>query len=148
MKKKNKEKQYVYEISYASGILRSNRQRENQLILSNKMLEDGQFIVVEHIDCGIFIGRVEGTTLGELQNILKSSHPIIDENCEYRYIQDIDVSKWWDKIQRKERMEALRQEMEDKFDEIDKKKKFEYYAQIDDEFRELYSEYSQLEDEV
>ena len=32
-------------------------------------------------------------------------------------------------------MEELRREMESKFAEIDKQKKFEYYAQIDDDFR-------------
>jgi hypothetical protein len=35
--------------------------------------------------------------------------------------------------------------MESKFAEIDKQKKFEYYAQIDDDFRDLYSEYKDLE---
>lgn len=34
--------------------------------------------------------------------------------------------------------------MESKFAEIDKQKKFEYYAQIDDGFRELYLEYEDL----
>ena len=38
-------------------------------------------------------------------------------------------------------------EMEEKFAEIDKRKKFEYYAQIDDDFKELYLEYTQLRDE-
>ena len=40
--------------------------------------------------------------------------------------------------------EELQQEMEEKFSEIDKKKKFEYYAQIDDDFRDLYLEYEDL----
>ena len=143
MKKKNKkEENYVYEVEYASGILRSNG-RNNQLIVSNKELNDGDFIVVEHINCGIFIGRVVGITLGETDSDLLQEN-FDAEIFEYRYIQDIDVSNWWADIERKRRMEELKDEMESKFAEIDKKKKFEYYAQIDDDFRELYLEYEDL----
>ena len=143
MKKKNKkEENYVYEVEYASGILRSNG-RNNQLIVSNKELNDGDFIVVEHIDCGIFIGRVIGITIGETDSDLLQEN-FDAEIFEYRYIQDIDVSNWWADIERKRRMEELKDEMESKFAEIDKKKKFEYYAQIDDDFRELYLEYEDL----
>ena len=71
MKKKNKkEKSYVYEIEYASGLLRGTCGRENRFIVSNKELNDGDFIVVEHIDCGIFIGRVIGITIGETDSDL------------------------------------------------------------------------------
>lgn len=136
MKKQNKkEENYVYEIEYASGLLRTFG-RENQLIVSHKELNDGDFIVIEHIDCGIFIGRVIGKADNDL---LQRSF-----NLEYRYIQDIDVSNWWADIERKRRREELKNEMESKFAEIDKKKKFEYYAQIDDDFRELYLEYVDL----
>ena len=79
MKKKNKkEEKYVYEVEYASGILRSNG-RNNQLIVSNKELNDGDFIVVEHINCGIFIGRVKGTTLGKTDSdLLQRSFDVED----------------------------------------------------------------------
>ena len=144
MKKKNKkEKSYVYEIEYASDLLRGTCGRENRFIVSNKELNDGDFIVVEHIDCGIFIGRVVGITLGETDSDLLQEN-FDAEIFEYRYIQDIDVSNWWADIERKRRMEELKDEMESKFAEIDKKKKFEYYAQIDDDFRELYLEYENL----
>ena len=144
MKKKNKkEKSYVYEIEYASGLLRETYGRENRFIVSNKELNDGDFIVVEHIDCGIFIGRVIGITIGETDSDLLQEN-FDAEIFEYRYIQDIDVSNWWADIERKRRMEELKDEMESKFAEIDKKKKFEYYAQIDDDFRELYLEYEDL----
>ena len=139
--KKNKDKKYVYEVEYASGILRNNG-RQNQLVLSEIQLNDGDFIVVEHIDCGIFIGRVKGTTLGTSDNELLERFDI--ENCEYKYIQNVDVSKWWKEIEKKERIKELKEEMESRFAEIDKQKKFEYYAQIDDGFRELYLEYEDL----
>lgn len=144
MRKKNKkEENYVYEIEYASGLLRGTYGRENQLIISNKELNDGDFIVVEHINCGIFIGRVKGTALGKTDSDLLQRIFNV-EDLEYRYIQDIDVSNWWSNIERKKRIEELRNEMESKFAEINKQKKFEYYAQIDDDFRELYLEYEDL----
>jgi len=145
MKKSKSGKIYVYEIEYASGLLRNNG-RQNQIIMSDKELKEGQFIIVEHIGCGIFIGRVKGYTLGDADNSLTQEVFNIADAKEYRYIQDVDVSKWWDKIQREERMEQLREEMENKFEEIDKKKKFEYYSQIDDDFRELFLEYKELSD--
>jgi len=144
-KNKNSGKIYLYEIEYASGLLRNNG-RQGQIIISNKELKNGQFIIVEHIGCGIFIGKVKGTTLGDTTDSLSKEVFDISDAYEYRYIQDVDVSKWWDKIQREERMEQLREEMENKFEEIDKKKKFEYYSQIDDGFRELFLEYKELSD--
>lgn len=129
-----KSKKYIYEIEYASGILRSNG-RQNQLILSNKKLHEEQFIVVEHINCGVFIGKVLKDRSDEEYNL---------DLIEYKYIQNIDLSNWIAKIKRRERLKELSLEMEEKFAEIDKRKKFEYYAQIDDGFKELYLEYTQL----
>ena len=54
------------------------------------------------------------------------------------------MSDWVADVKRKERLKELSLEMEEKFAEIDKRKKFEYYAQIDDDFKELYLEYTQL----
>lgn len=132
MKKNNKK--YLYEVVYASGILRNNG-RQNQLILSDKKLKEEQFVVVEHINCGVFIGKVVADRSDEEYNL---------DYIEYRYIKNIDLSDWVADIKRKERLEELSLEMEEKFAEIDKRKKFEYYAQIDDEFKELYLEYTQL----
>ena len=142
MKKKKELKEYVYEIESAGRILRSYGGNKISMV-SNKKLNNGDFIVVEDINCGIFIGRVIRKILDKTNSdLLETSFDA--EVLEYRYIQDIDVSNWWADIERKRRMEELRNEMESKFAEIDKKKKFEYYAQIDDDFRELYLEYTQL----
>ena len=136
---KKKEKLYKYEVEYASGILRTNG-RNNTEILSKKELKIGQFIIVEHLDCGVFIGRVVEDTTEDLDEWDY-------ENCEYEYLKDINLSDWIKEIERKKRIEELRCEMESKFAEIDKQKKFEYYAQIDDGFRELYLEYESLKED-
>lgn len=132
MRKNNKK--YLYEIVYASGLLRCTS-RQNIYIVSHKKLKEEQFIVVEHINCGVFIGKVVADRSDEEYNL---------DCVEYRYIKNIDLSDWVAEIKRKERLEELSLEMEEKFAEIDKRKKFEYYAQIDDDFKELYLEYTQL----
>ena len=135
MKKKNK--LYAYQVEYASGLLRSNGRNDTDVV-SNKQLKTGQFVIVEHKDCGVFIGRVAEELDVEFDDLKKY------EDYEYRYLKDINLDDWVAEIDRKKRMEELRREMESKFAEIDKQKKFEYYAQIDDDFRELYLEYEDL----
>ena len=135
MRKKKENKIYYYTVEYASGILRINS-RDSIIITSNKELKEDAFVVVEHIGCGVFIGRVYKEFCQE--DCIPSSAK------EYRYLKDINLSDWVEEIERKKRMEELQKKMESKFAEIDKKKKFEYYAQIDDDFRELYLEYEDL----
>lgn len=135
MKKKNK--LYAYQVEYASGLLRNNGRNDTDVV-SNKKLEIGQFIIVEHKDCGVFIGRV----VEEFEDIEFTRNNY--EDYEYRYLKDINLDDWIAEVDRKKRMEELRYEMESKFAEIDKQKKFEYYAQIDDDFRDLYLEYEEL----
>lgn len=135
MKKKNK--LYAYQVEYASGLLRNNGRNDTDVI-SNKKLETGQFIIVEHKDCGVFIGRVVEELDIEFDDLKKY------EDYEYRYLKDINLNDWVAEIDRKKRIEELRSKMESKFAEIDKQKKFEYYAQIDDDFRDLYLEYEDL----
>ena len=129
-----KGKKYLYEVEYASGILRSHG-KQKHLILSDKKLKEGQFVIVEHINCGVLIGRVIVDKSDEEYNL---------DYIEYKYLKNIDLSDWIKDIERKERLKELSLEMEEKFAEIDKRKKFEYYAQIDDDFKELYLEYTQL----
>ena len=126
---------HFYEVEYASGILRNNG-RQNTIIYSTKKLNEGKFIIAEHIDCGVFIARVvEDVTDESYYN--KSS-------VEYRYLKDINLNDWIEEIDRKKRKEELEREMQSKFAELDKKKKYEYYAQFDDEFKKLFDEYSEL----
>lgn len=135
--KKKEEKKYYYEVEYASGILRNNG-RQNTIIYSTKKLNERDFIIVEHIDCGVFIARVT-EDITEMNSFYK-------EGIEYRYLKDIDLDDWMKEIDRKNRKVELELEMQSKFAELDKKKKYEYYAQFDKEFDSLYKEYLSLGD--
>lgn len=126
---------HFYEVEYASGILRNNG-RQNTIIYSTKKLNEGKFIIAEHIDCGVFIARV-------VKDVTDESY-YDKSSVEYRYLKDINLNDWIEEINRKKRKEELEREMQSKFAELDKKKKYEYYAQFDDEFKKLFDEYSEL----
>lgn len=136
-----KRKLKVYEIAYASGMFRCNN-RQTTNIYSTKKLKDGDFIVVEHIDCGVFIGQV-------LEDVSKTDYEDYTDDeiktvIEYRYIQNIDLSDYNKEIENKKRKEELKQKMQERFKVIDEEKKYQYYAQLDDEMKAMYEEYKQL----
>lgn len=125
----------IYKVEYASGILRESN-RQNQIIISNKKLEEEQFIIVEHIDCGVFIGKV----IRELESDAYNTDYI-----EYRYLKDIDLSDWIDKIELEHKYAELKLEMELAMKKLDVEKKYEYYASIDKDFNNLFNELHDLE---
>lgn len=124
----------IYEVEYASGILRESN-RQNQIIISNKKLEEEQFIIVEHIDCGVFIGKV----IKELESDAYNTDYI-----EYRYLKDIDLSDWINKIELEHKYSELKLEMELAMKKLDVEKKYEYYASIDKDFNNLFNELHDL----
>ena len=134
-----KRKLKVYSVSYASGMFRDNGY-QNTEIYSEKKLKIGDFIVVEHIGCGLFIGQV----LEDYSEITDYTDKEIKEYIEYRYIQDIDLTDYIAEVKKAERKKELKAEMEARFKIIDKEQKFEYYSKIDKEFSELYDEYKSL----
>lgn len=131
----------VYEVDYASGMFRYNN-RQSTSIYSTKELKVGDFIIVEHIGYGVFIGQV-------VMDVSKidyedCSDNEIKEELEYRYIQHVDLSEYFNEIERQERKEKLKAEMEERFKAIDKEQKFKYYAELDSDFKAMYEEYKNL----
>ena len=59
-------------------------------------------------------------------------------------MQKVDVAAYFDAIEREKKREELMGLMEEKFREIDKLKKYEYYATLDKEFGRLYEEFKNL----
>ena len=132
-----------YQIVYASGILNSNGYNQEKIIFSTQELEIGDFVVVESKGNGVFIGKI----IEDVTDFVKDDKDDIEnpyDVTQYRYIQKIDLSNWIDEIEKKKRKEKLEQEMKDKFKKIDEKKKYEYYASIDDDFKKIYDEYKEL----
>ena len=126
-------KVYVYEFEYLSQLLNGRGNRLNTLI-SAVELKVGDNVIIEKEDRGIFLGRIT------------VAYDCDDCNTDYRYVGDAGeaVAAYVKAFEKKARKEELRKEMEAKFKEIDKERKFEYYATLDESFGELYREYKEL----
>lgn len=128
----------VYAIEYMSTILSDRINRRATMITAHKELNIGDTIVVEKKNQGLFLGKViSEDECNDLIDVCKNSD-------NYKYVQHIDLSAWYDAIDRAKKKKALEAEMEKKFKEIDKYKKYEYYASLDADFGELYSQYKNL----
>ena len=128
----------VYAIEYMSTILSDRINRMATMITANEELNIGDTIVVEKKNQGLFLGKViSEDECNDLIDVCKNSN-------NYRYVQHIDLSAWYDAIDRAKKKKELEAEMEKKFKEIDKYKKYEYYASLDADFGELYSQYKNL----
>lgn len=93
--------------------------------------EIGETVVIEKEGRGIFLGKIIGKALSE-------------DVEGYNIVQKVDVSAYFDAIEREKKREELMGLMEEKFREIDKMKKYEYYATLDKEFGRLYEEFKNL----
>lgn len=93
--------------------------------------EIGETVVIEKEGRGIFLGRIIGKALSE-------------DVEGYNIVQKVDVAAYFDAIEREKKREELMGLMEEKFREIDKIKKFEYYATLDEEFGRLYEEFKNI----
>ena len=128
----------IYAVEYMSTILSDKINRRAVIISAHKELNVGDTIVVEKKNQGLFLGKViSEDECNDLTDVCKSSD-------NYKYVQHIDLSAWYDAIDRAKKKKALEAEMEKKFKEIDKYKKYEYYASLDADFGELYSQYKNL----
>lgn len=125
------ERYNFYEVEYLSMCLVKGTVKTT-IVKSEKELSIGDTIVVEKENKGVFLGRV----FKEMEEY--------KERVEYRYVQDIDLKEYFAGIEREKRKEELKKEMEKKFAEIDKIKKYEYYANLDDSFKAIYDEYKML----
>lgn len=124
---------HTYEFEYLSEVKLSNR-RSTNCFTSAIDLKVGDCVVIERENRGIFLGRIIGAYDCEC-------------NTDYMYIGKSGevVSAYIDAVDKEKRKEELIAEMEAKFKKIDKERKFEYYATLDDGFRELYNEYKELQ---
>lgn len=123
----------MYEFEYLSEVALKGSNRRTNCFTSAIEYKIGDCVVIEKIGRGIFLGRVT-------------------EVCDVGYETDYKclgkageaVTAYIDALDKAKRKEELRVQMEAKFKEIDKERKFEYYATLDESFGELYKEYKGL----
>lgn len=127
----------VYKVEYASGMFNS-KAYQTQYVYSDKKLEVGDFVVVEHIGFGVFIGRVA------VEYIDDRTDEDVLEDIKYRYVQHIDLSNYIDKVNKEKRKQELKLKMKERFAIIDEEKKYQYYADLDEDLKKMYDEYKNL----
>lgn len=93
--------------------------------------EIGDTVVIEKEGRGIFLGRVIGKALSK-------------DVEGYNIVMKVDVAAYFEAIEREKKRKELMGLMEEKFREIDKLKKYEYYATLDKEFGRLYEEFKNI----
>lgn len=128
---------YKYEFSYLSEIFMDCKKgdsfRTNTLI-SAEPLKCLDTVVIYKKGRGLFLGRIEKDL-----SAVKA-----DEKCEYEFVQHIDLSDFFFYIDRKKQKKELEEAMKIKLKQLDKEKKYEYYAVLDEDFKSLYDKYKSL----
>lgn len=125
-------KDYTYEFEYLSEVLFEECNRRTNYVTSAIELKEGDTIIIERNGRGLFLGKI----------ILKQDFMNCDN--DYKYVQHVDISAYFDAIEKEKRRAELRKEMEAKFAELDKEKKYAYYATLDEGFKELYDAYRNI----
>ena len=122
-----------YVIRYMSTCLDKNYYKET-IIKSEKDLEMGAHIIVEKIGQGIFLGEV----------LREMDEDIIPKNVFYRYVQDVDLSNYFEEKAKEQKRKELEEKMEQEYARIDKMSKWEFYASKDATFNKLLEEYKNI----
>lgn len=124
----------TYKIEYSSVMFTDDK--KHIYVNSNTNYKKGAYVIIYKKDKGIFIGKI-----AELDN---SNNGLVDK--DYSIMSNItkDVEKIRITVENTKRKEQLAKEMEARFAVIDKEKKFEYYATLDDELKSMYTEYKGL----
>ena len=124
-----------YKIQYMSSYLMKSDDYKETLIMSNKELQIGSYIIIEKAGQGLFLGKV----LEKWDN-----NQGVPKTCLYKYVQDIDLTLYFQEKEKEKRRKELEKQMEEEYARIDKMSKWEYYAAKDATFNKLLEEYKNL----
>lgn len=124
----------TYEFEYLSEAKLKESSRTN-CFTSDKELSVDSCVVIEKEGRGIFLGRIIRVT---------------DEyfyDTDYKYIGDAGkaVAAYIDALEKEKRRAEIAKLLEEQIAHLDKERKFEYYATLDESFGELYKEYKELQ---
>ena len=129
----NKEQEYrTYEFEYLSEVKLRDR-RSTNCFMSAIDLKVGDCVVIERENRGIFLGRI----IGAYDCECNTDYILVGKSGEV-------VSAYVDAVDKEKRRTEIANELEERIANLDKERKFEYYATLDDSFRELYKEYKEL----
>ena len=92
----------IYTVDYASGLFRKQN-RSSQVIYSDKELKIGDFIIVEHVDCGIFIAQVVEDDTENYYYCTEINNNDVRDVIDYKYIQHVDLTNYLSKIEKEKK---------------------------------------------
>ena len=122
----------IYEVEYSSQSLSGSHKYVH--IKDSGNYDKGDYVIVYKEDTGIFIGCINDI---ENDGSYNTSYHIIRNISDTIVIVKEDIEKF-------KRTKELAKKMEEQFAIIDKEKKFEYYASLDENFANIYNEYKNL----
>lgn len=120
---------YNYKFEYASSMLSNNTKEVT--VSSSKKLTKGCFYIIEKEGQGYFIARVGDMTSDDASTI-------------YHVLSQVDMTGAFDIKQKRERREYLASEMTRMKKEIDERNELKKYADMDETFNALLTEYDML----
>lgn len=124
-----------YKVQYMSSYLMEPDGYKETLVMSKKELSIGSYIIIEKWGQGLFLGKV----LEKHDN-----NQGVPKTCLYEFVQEVDLTEYFDKKEKAKRKEELEKQMEEEYARIDKISKWEYYAERDVKFRQLFDEYKKI----
>ena len=139
----NKEQEYrTYEFEYLSEVKLRDR-RSTNCFMSAIDLKVGDCVIIERENRGIFLGRI----IGAYDCECNTDYILVGKSGEV-------VSAYIDAVDKEKRRTEIANELEERIANLDKARKFEYYATLEgwhaaqaamhDGFRKLYNEYKEL----
>lgn len=133
-----------YVIETASSMFRDENSdnKQTRVVKSSEkeVYAKGDFVIVENKDYGIFLGKIDREINPDDEYVRHNN----ERGSNYKIVKSVDMSDYLNAIKNEKRKEELAIEMENKFVELDKIKKFQFYAELDPTFKEMFEEYKKL----
>lgn len=130
----------VYEIEYASSAKMEEYKRQKYRMTSKVKLKVGDGVILKSTS-GLVLGRV---TEDISENYVDYEDMELENRIDKSFYKKVDLSDYYAELETKQKMKDYEKEMESKFAELDKKLKYKFYAENDEDFKKIYDEYIKL----
>lgn len=130
----------IYEIEYASSAKMEEYKRQKYRMTSEVELKVGDGVILKSTS-GLVLGRV---TKDISENYVDYEDMKLKDSIDKSFYKKVDLSDYYAELETKQKMKDYEKEMESKFAELDKKLKYKFYAENDEDFKKIYDEYIKL----
>ena len=141
---RKKEVLKVYNFRYCGTLYGSHYDEKHGTLVSTQELKKDDTVVVEKLHVGVFIGKIEEDVSNNTRFKVCNEKEKLIQDVGYKYLKKVDISDFMEEQEKRIRKQELQKLMEKKFEELDKEMKYKFYAENNDEMKELYDEYINL----